>query len=389
MPNAIRIAQVVEAVEGGCKKHVLDLVSGLDPTRFRQTVIHSSRRDPGFPEAVAAATGGAVETIPWNILRRFCPVLDVQGHGFLRRLFRERGFDIIHCHSAKAGLLGRLAARHLPAAKVYTPHCFPFCMETGAFATVLYLWLERLAGRSTDRLVAVAPAEADIARAMNVVAPKRVVLIENGIDPRPFDVTVDVEAKRAELGLAMTDEVVLCVGALRPQKGHRYLIEAIPEIIRSRPQVRVLIAGVGREEDDLLELVGRLGVGKHVRLLGARDDVPELLKIADCLVMPSLWEAGPYVVLEAMAAGTPVVASRILGLTDWVREGHTGRLAEPKNPSSLANAIQQTLSQPEESRRMAAEAKDMVLRRNMRDRWLSDMAALYELLASARKPSHP
>jgi len=388
MLEPIRVAQVVEAVEGGCKRHVLDLVAGLDPARFRQTVIHSSRRDPGFPEAIAAATGGAVETIPWNVLRRFCPVLDLQGYRFLGKLFRERGFDIIHCHSAKAGLLGRLAARHLPAAKVYTPHCFPFCMETDAFATMLYVWLERLAGASTDRLVAVAPSEADIARAMNVVALERVVLIENGIDPRPFDVAVDVEAKRAELGLAMADEVVLSVGALRPQKGHRYLVLAAPAIVRRRPRVRVLIAGSGPEQTDLAELAGRLGVERQVRLLGARDDVPELLKIADCLVMASLWEAGPYAVFEAMAAGTPVVASRILGLTDWVREGQTGRLAEPKDPASLAQAIDQALSEPDESRRMAAEAREMVLRRNTRDRWLADMAALYEQLAGARDPAH-
>ena len=380
----IRIAHVVEAVEGGCKRHVLELVAGLDPQRFHQTVIHSSRRDPGFPEVVAEATGGSVETVPWNVLRRFCPILDVRGYFFLRRLFRDGRFDIIHCHSAKAGFLGRLAARSLPAARVYTPHCFPFSIQSDAFVTSLYVWLERMAGGWTDRLVAVAPSEAELARATKVIRPDRIVVIENGIDPTAFDIEVDTEAKRAELGLEASDAVVLSVGALRPQKGHQYLIEAVPEVARCHPHVQVLIAGQGQSRADLEQLVRAQSVERHVRLLGARGDVPELLKTADCLVLPSLWEGGPYTLLEAMAAGTPVVASRIPGVTDWVREGDTGRLAEPGNPQSLAQAIDKALSEPDESRRLAAAAQAMVLQRNTRDRWLAEMTELYLSLVGAR-----
>ncbi len=247
----IRIAHVVEAVEGGCKQHVLQLAAGLDRARFEQTVIHSYRRDPGFPEAVAEATDGAVRTVPWNVLRRFCPVLDVRGYFFLRTLFREGGFDIIHFHSAKAGLLGRLAARRLPAVRLYTPHCFPFRMEEDPLMTMLYLRLERMAGAWTDCLVAVAPSEAELARAMDIVPPDRVRLIENGIDPAAFEVPIDRAAKRAALGLTPEDEVLLCIGALRPQKGHRYLIEALPEIALHHPQARRLIAGEGGERPAL------------------------------------------------------------------------------------------------------------------------------------------
>jgi glycosyltransferase involved in cell wall biosynthesis len=379
----IRVAQVVEAVEGGCKKHVLELAAGLDPARFAQTVIYSFRRDSGFPEAVAAATDGRVETIPWNALRRFCPLLDVRGYYYLRRLFRDGDYDIIHCHSAKAGLLGRAAARRLPAARVYTPHCFPFRIEDDPLAMVLYHRLERMAGAWTDRLVAVAPSEADLAREMQIVPPGKVRLIENGIDPAALDVRVDVAAKRRQFGLTPEDRVLLAVGALRPQKGHRYLIEALPELVQRHPTVHLLLAGSTREGGDPAELAQRLGVGERLHLLGARGDVPELLKIADCFVFPSLWEGGPYALLEAMAAGTPVVASRILGVADWVREDQTGRLAEPASPSSLARAIDRALSEPALTQRMASEARDIVTQRNSRTRWLADMTALYEELAGA------
>ena len=179
----IRIAQVVEAVEGGCKKHVLDLVCGLDNERFHQTVLFSTHRDVGFEEQVRAATAGRAETICCEFRREIVPRSDLAAYRFLRHLFQERDFDIIHCHSAKAGLLGRLAARGLRAATLYTPHCFPFQMHTSPVARQAYLYAERLAGRYTDRLVAVSPSEAEIGKRLRVVPPDRVVTIENGINP--------------------------------------------------------------------------------------------------------------------------------------------------------------------------------------------------------------
>jgi len=382
MPSPIHIAQVVEAVEGGCRRHVRELAAGLDAERFRQTIIFSPRRDPGFAATIARAAGNAVETVPWQVHRAIRPGADLAAYRFLRELLRERRFDVVHCHSAKAGLLGRLAARGLGAATVYTPHCFPFRMETSGFARAAYLALERFAGRFTDRLVAVAPSEADLARAAGVVAPDRIVTIENGIDMAPFGVTGGAEAKRAELGIGVCDPVILSIGALRPQKGHRYLIEAVPAVLREHPQVRVLIAGEGALRPQLAELIARRGVEQHVRLLGQREDVPELLGVANCLALSSLWEGGPYTLLEAMAASAPVVGSRIPGITDWVREGETGRLAEPGDPAGLATQISRTLAEPEASRRMAAAARELVRRRNTRERWLAQMTALYEELAS-------
>jgi glycosyltransferase involved in cell wall biosynthesis len=385
----IHVAQVAEAVAGGSRKHVLDLLVGLDPDRFRQTVVYGKARDPGFGQTVAEVTAGRVEAIPWDVLRSVSPVADLRSYRFLRRVLRSRRFDIVHCHCGKAGLLGRLAARDLDVARVYTPHCFPFCMTARASVRAFFRSVERFAGRYTDRLIAVAPSEAEIAVTAGIVPAGKVVTIENGVDPQIFAVAIDRERKRAELGLAAQAPVLLSVGALRPQKGQRLLVEAVPLLAARHPHLQVLIAGEGRLRAMLEGLICRLNVGDRVHLLGAREDIAELLQVADCLVLPSVWEGGPYTLLEAMAAGTPVVGSRIPGVTDWVREGHTGRLAEPGNPASLADAIDQTLSRPEESRRMAAEAREMVLRRNTRERWLTDMAALYEELVASRNRPHP
>ncbi len=374
----IRIAQVVEAFQGGCQRHVLGLLTGLDRQRFAQTAIVSWGREPGILEEIAEATGGAAEAVPWPVGRPLRLRSDWRAYRFLVRLFREHDFDIIHCHSAKAGFLGRIAARGLRAAVLYTPHCLPFMMDAPGVVRALYRWLERYAGRFTDRLVAVSPSEAAIAAAARLVAHDRIVTIENGINPRAVATEVDASRKREELGISTHPRVVLSVGALRRQKGHRALVQAAAATANLLPEAVFLIAGEGELRSELEALARRLRVGSRVRFLGRRTDVAELLAIADVFVMSSLWEAGPYALLEAMAAGVPAVGTCIPGIVDWITEGRTGYLAEPGRPASLARALAAALSDPSEARRRAQAAREAVLRRNTKERWLREMTALYE-----------
>lgn len=381
MPS-IRIAQVVEAAEGGCKRHVLGLLAGLDRDRFRQTAVVSPWREEGVGEEMAAAAAGSGEVIVWDVGREARPRADYGAYCFLRELFRRHTFDVIHCHSAKAGFLGRLAARGLPASVVYTPHCLPFMMHVFALWQVAYLWMERFAGRFTHRLIAVSPSEAEIAVRTHLVPPDRVVTIENGIDPGAFGPPVGIEQKRDELHLSPECRVALGVGALRQQKGWHHLVEAAPEVLKAHPDTVFLIAGEGRLRRVLEARVRELALTEHVRLLGRRTDVPELLAVADCFVIPSLWEGGPYALLEAMAAGVPVVGTSIPGILDWVRDGETGYGVRAADSGQLAMAIEAVMSDPAEAGRRAAVARQMVLWRNTEERWLRDMAALYESAAA-------
>jgi glycosyltransferase involved in cell wall biosynthesis len=374
----IRIAQVVEAVEGGCRRHVLDLLTGLDRTRLRQTAIVSPRRQPDIADEIARLAAGEVEVIPWDVGRSISPLPDWSAYRQLARLLRERDFDVVHCHSAKAGFLGRLAARRLRARLLYTPHGLPFTMRVSAPARAAYLLLERLAARHMDRLIAVSPSEAEVAVEARLAPRERISVIENGVAPASPAVTVDRQQKRAELQVDGAATVALSVGALRLQKGYRYLIEAAALLANLQPASVFLIAGEGVDRRELQALIGRFHLTSCVRLLGARSDVPELLAAADLFVMPSLWEAGPYALLEAMAAGVPVVGSRIPGITDWLTEGETGYLFGPAGPRSLADAISRALSDPAEARRRADVAQAMVLQRNSRERWLRDMERLYQ-----------
>jgi glycosyltransferase involved in cell wall biosynthesis len=144
---------------------------------------------------------------------------------------------------------------------------------------------------------------------------------------------------RTELGIASTDPVIGVVGSLYPVKGHHHLLAAVPQVLRVYPQATFLIVGKGDLEDSLREEVMRRGLERAVRFLGYREDVPNLLSIMDIFVLPSLSEGLSLALLEAMAAGKPVVATNVGGNPELVRDGVTGFSVPPQDPDAIAGGI--------------------------------------------------
>lgn len=377
----IRVAQVLEASVGGTKRHVLALAEGLDRGRFEQTLVIGTGRTGALgPEW--AATG--LPVVPFRAARAISLGGDWRAYRQLESLLAGGGFDLVHCHSAKAGFLGRMAARSLERTKrIYSPHCFPFAMQAGAARRRLYLALERWAGRHTDLLVAVSRAEAEEALRKRIVSAERLATVPNGIRIADFQQHGAREATRAELGVGASEVLVLSVGLLDGQKGHRHLVEAAALLRPKCPRLRVAIAGEGPLRRGLQLAVDRLGLREHVTLLGHRDDVPQLLAAADLFVLPSLWEGLPYALLEAMAAAVPVVVSRVGGMAEVVREGKTGLLADAGISASLAARLREALGHSERMARMAGAAWALVATEYTEERWLRDMAATYERVAAS------
>jgi glycosyltransferase involved in cell wall biosynthesis len=155
---------------------------------------------------------------------------------------------------------------------------------------------------------------------------------------------------------------VTIVGRLAPQKGHRDFLAASAKLLRRFPQAEIRVVGAGPLLDELRALATELGIVHAVRFLGQRSDVPEMLLETDLLVSASLWEGFPTVILEAMAAGAPVVATDVSGSRELVRDGATGRLVPPARPAVLAQAMIEMIEQPELARRMAEQARQQVRR---------------------------
>ncbi len=348
------------------------------------TVIGSTRRDPTFEKEIAELRrrGITVHVVPME--RRIAPLSDWRAFRRIRALLREGEYDIAHAHSSKAGFLTRFAADRRRTKVIYTPHGFAFEMRVAPWRRGLYTALERYAARRTDRLIAVCESERQAGLRAGVGSEDQYVVIPNGLDPEGFPPRTDRETARETFDLADTDFVYGSVGELRPQKGYDVLIEAAALVVAERPDSIFLVAGGGAARERLRADAARRGLGERVRFLGHQADVRLMLCALDVFVMPSRWEAAPYSLLEAMAVGLPVVASRVGGIVDTVREDEEGYLVPPGDARHLAGALLRMARDDRDRERVAANARRRVLADFDVHKTMAQLAELYRQVAAER-----
>jgi glycosyltransferase involved in cell wall biosynthesis len=359
---------------GGSERVLTHVITRLPRDRFRVNVYFL--REPGrLGRPLFEAGIGGAERLQRN---RYDPGAALRLALYLRRDPPDVLFVLDH-HNAM--LWGRIAALFSGMPRVVL----------ASHATGLYGGRRnfRLADRwlleFTDRVVALGRAHARYLTEVEGVAPGAVTVIENGIPVDDFS-HIDAATRAAlgrELGLGSSDRVVIMVAALRPEKAHEVLLEAARLLAASRGDLKFLVVGDGPRRSELERLRTRLDLDACVRFLGSRGDVARLLHLADVLVLPShpVVETLPLAVLEAMAAGVPVVATRVGSLPEVIESGRTGVLIEPGNPQGLASALISVLDDPERSRAMAAAAREVVGSRYSVQPMVDKYAALFQSLA--------
>jgi glycosyltransferase involved in cell wall biosynthesis len=296
----------------------------------------------------------------------------------IRRLLARQRYDLIHVHTPVAAWLTRFAARRAGQGPVlYTAHGFHFFRGAPWAHWLLFYPLERIAARWTDGLIVMNGEDLDRARRIGFVQGENLFLVHGvGVDLAAYAPAEGLrEAVRAELGLARGDLVVTCVAEFTPTKDHAQLLAAWPEVVRRIHQARLLLVGDGQLRVGI-ERTARERAIPNVGFLGFRRDVPALLAGTDVFVLPSRREGLPRSVLEALAAGVPVVATDVRGNRDLVEDGRNGFLVKVGDATGLAQALL-TLLQDESLRtRMGVEgrarARDYAL-----DRVIREMAAIY------------
>ena len=244
--------------------------------------------------------------------------------------------------------------------------------------------LDRMTAGLADRIIAVSSATRDFAVAHEGARPEKTVVIPNGIDAEAFEPGREREAVRAELGYGEEEFVVGTIGRLTEQKGHVHLLEAVARLVKSRPEVRAFIVGYGPLESALQMRIEALGLGERVRLLGYRTDVARLLAAMDVFALPSLWEGMSNALLEAMAMALPVVATRVDGNVDLVKNGETGILVDRGDEVALADAIATFADDPVRARKMGRAGRERVEREFSLDRTTEAYLGLYEELLSEK-----
>ena len=371
-------------VHGGGERLAADLATRLDPERFA-TILCVSRwtdpahaRAPEIPERFrAAAEAAGVQFL--GLARR--GTWDVAAWRPLVRLLRSGKVQIIHGHllgsNVWAVVLGRLTG--VPVVVAHE-HGWAF---SGSRRRRL---LDRhLIARGSDVLIACSAEDRRRMIDFEGIAPRDVVLVPNGIAARAPSPSRNV---RRELGIARDVPVVGSVGMLRPEKRFDVLVRAAAELVARRPEARVLIVGDGPERARLEALVAELGLSHSVRLLGARDDVPDVLAALDVAVTCSDFEGTPLSVLEYMEAALPVVATRVGGLAHLLEDGVHGLLVPRRNSAALAEALDVLLGDPARRRAMGAAGRERRRAEFDLDVMVARVEELYERLyanSSSRK----
>lgn len=345
---------------------MIDVVSCLPEERFTIDVAC-----PRASEVWAALAGTPGVTLhPISPARGPSPA-DVVTLARLVRLARRA--DVVHLHSSKAGFVGRLAALLGGQRRrcLFTPHCWSFWMASG-FEERLYTSLEHLAAHWCRTIVAVSNEERTAALERGVGTATQLVVIPNGIALDRFGAEPSPVPGR-----------VVMVGRLAPQKRPDLLVRAFARLRHEFPDARLQIAGDGPSAADVAALVAELGLGDVVELLGARTDVPEILSRAACVALPSAYESAPYALLEAMAAGAPVVATAVGGMPETIDDGRTGLLVPPGDVDSLTTAIRRLLSDPSMAAALGAAARETVARDYGRETMTARLVEEYAAAAAS------
>ncbi len=349
----VRVAVAITRLEGGAGILALRGAAALDPAAFAVTIITGS----GAPLIARARAAGLEVVVEPSLRAPIGPAADLAALRRLTALLRERRFDVVHTHTAKAGAVGRIAARRAGAGRiVHTYHGFPFHEFQSPARRSAYVAVERRLGRITDLALAVGGGVAVEAVRRGLIAPDRIRTIGVAVDEPPAlaaDPAARRRARRA-LGLPPDVTVVGAVGRLAYQKAPEDFLAALRAL--GRPGVVGVWVGGG----ELAGRVARLAAAQPeapVLLAGERDDVPALLPAFDVFTLPSRYEGLPTAVVEAMLCGVPVVATAVNAVGDLVVPGETGLLVPPRRPGLLAGAVRALLDSPADAARMAAAAR--------------------------------
>jgi glycosyltransferase involved in cell wall biosynthesis len=382
----IRVAHVITLSTpfGGAQRNTLLTVKGLVRDGYEVELICG----PGgqlIPEAEAV---GVPVHILGNLIRSLSPWKDICVFFNLYRLFRAGQYHIVHTHSVKAGLLGRIAAwlARVPII-VHTVHGVPYEIN-GDLKSRVFIILERVAGWVTDRLICVGEVLRQDWGFWKIAPDEKVTTVYSGIDFSSYCPSRSASDVKAELRLEESWPIVGSTGRLSRQKAQEYLVEAIALLKPRYPNIRLLLVGDGELRVFLEKRIHDLGVSSNVCVLGEREDVADLLNIFEIYAMSSRWEGIGRALTEAMYRGLPVVATSVNGVRELVIHEQTGLLVVPRDAKALAVAIDRLVSNADLARRLGQNAHRKVQASMDSEKMITAIEEIYERLALSKRDAH-
>lgn len=328
MKKKIKLMQITHDLAiGGLQQVVVNLCRTIDRRKFDVSVL--CLREAGELAPEIKKLGIKVFLIPHKENRT-----DYLSFIKVSKILKDEKIEIIHTHNTQPFIDGTLGAL-LSGIKtiIHTDHARVFPDKRR------YMFAEWVMSQFAYKVVGVSEHTSSNLIKYEKISKRKIVTIPNGIDESIYNISIDIVKKKRELGIVGNGPVIGLGVRLSEQKGITYLLQAMRYLIFKIPDITLIIAGQGELDQKLQAEAQELGVDKHVLFIGPRLDVPELLQLYDLYVLPSLWEGLPMVLLEAMAAGCPVVATNVGGNSMAITHGKNGSLVEPRSPEVLAAEI--------------------------------------------------
>lgn len=349
-----RVLLIQEAM-GGVGRHVVDLVNGLDPDRFDVTLVYGTSRLDDYYRAALPEMAHHARLIPCDdLVRPISPAHELRALMRIMRIMREVRPDVVHCHSSKAGVIGRTAAllygvRRRGGKVFYTPHAYSFqAPEFSGRKRVVFVGLERWLSRlATDRTFNVSAGERNAALAERLDRPDKFVVVANGIANVRMPSQDEALAELGLNGVIPAGAPVIGVTArLVEQKDPMTSVRIAAGVIAQRPDVHAVYVGDGPFEAEMRAYCDERGIGGNVHFLGYRADAERIVAAFDVYLLSSLYEGMPYSLVEALRAGVQIAASNVAGNDEVVAPGINGVLFPVGDAEAGAKAVLQLLESP-------------------------------------------
>ncbi len=360
---------------GGAQKYVLDLAKNV------QKELDVTVACGGNGRLLKELRKCRVRTVVFPMLiRAINPIADIVCFFQLWLFLRKNKFDVIHINSTKAEILGIIAARLAKVPKiVFTAHGFVFNEPMPAWKKRFYIGIERFVHRWSHNIIAVSEFDRKTAIDNGIAPAEKITVIYNGID-----------GSRVKPGMTKNDKKngqnirnLITIGSVAnfyKTKGLEYLIRAVPLILERYPESRFSLVGDGPERKNIEKIIKELNIGGAIELTGEKENAAEAISEFDIFILPSVKEGFPYVILEAMSAGIPIIASEVGGIPEILK--NVGALIPPKNPEAIAEAVCYLIENPHVAALMAANAGKKIRDLNL-DKMLEKTKKIYNIIPPA------
>jgi len=298
----------------------------------------------------------------------------------LVRYIKQNNIDIVETAVFPADVYGRISAKlaNVPII-ISTMHRVEDHKQEAIYRFLPFVDTVTMA--LTTKIIAVSGAVKNYLIRRHKIRPEKISVIYNGIDVNKYKSHTNITEFKKQFNLEPSIPIVAFIGRLVKVKAASYFLEAAASVLTSGKKAQFLVVGDGPLKQSLVKQTQKLGIDQHVFFIGFRKDIPKILSLIDILVVPSLWEGLPLTILETMSAGKPIIAARVGGIPEAIKNGGTGILVPPKNSEALTGAINDLLAAPKKRKEMGEKAKQRALQLFDVERMVKEYENLYDACA--------